>query len=90
MRYWMYPQNLKHEIGKRGDHFLLKLAHVMPNRLRMWVVVDSTNHAVFNSHARADGYVGPDALGYKEIYDGALRKEQDGKKYAWQNETHPQ
>lgn len=85
MKYWLHGHNVKYEIGKHVDRALLNLARVMPNRLRMWVVVDSTNHALFHSHAREDGYVGPDGLGYSEIYDGAMRTPQEGEKHAWQS-----
>ncbi len=74
MRYWLHISNLKYEIGKRADRALLHIAHIMPGRLRMWVVVSSANESIFNLHPREDGYAGPDGLTFSHIYDGAVRK----------------
>lgn len=78
MRYWMHWHNVRYEIGKRVDRLLLDIACNMPARLRMWVVVDSTNTAR-KLYPDVDGYTGPDGLGYAEIYDGACRKKLDVK-----------
>jgi hypothetical protein len=45
MAYWMHRHNWRYEIAKRLDKFYLAVAILMPRRLRMWVVVDSTNTA---------------------------------------------
>ena len=74
MRYWMQPIHLRYEIGKRLDDVFRRLARRLPARLRVWVVVDSANTAIFDLHPRADGYAGPDGLTFSEIYDGAQRK----------------
>ena len=71
-KYWMRWHNIRYEIGKRVDRFCLWLAYHMPGKLRMWVVVDCTNTARL-LHPDPTGYAGPDGLGYREIYDGALR-----------------
>ena len=73
MRYWLDWYNVKYEINKRLDKLCLSLAMLMPTRLRMWVVVDSTNTAR-KMFPDPTGYAGPDGLGYTEIYHGALRK----------------
>lgn len=73
MRYWLHWHNIKHEICRRFDMAILKLATKLPGQLRMWVVVDSANTAIFDLYPRADGYAGPDGLTFKEIYDGACR-----------------
>lgn len=73
MRNW-YLHTFRYEINKRLDLLYLKAARVMPGRLRMWVVVDSANTAIFEVHPRPDGYAGPDGLDYKQIYDGACRR----------------
>jgi hypothetical protein len=62
-----------YKLEKIQDKLCLWLAHRMPGKLRMWVVVDSTNTAR-NLYPDSDGYAGPDGLGYKEIYHGALRR----------------
>jgi hypothetical protein len=67
MRDWRY------KLDKRLDKFCLWLAIRMPNRLRMWVVVDSTNTAR-KMYPHPTGYAGPDGLGYSEIYDGSRRQ----------------
>lgn len=72
MRYWTHWHNIRYEAAKRVDRMALAIAVRMPGRLRMWVVVDSTNDARL-LHPHPTGYAGPDGLGYKEIYDGALR-----------------
>jgi hypothetical protein len=73
MRYWLHLHNLRYEAGKRLDSACLWLAGRMPNRLRMWTVVDATNTAR-RLYPDPTGYAGPDGLGYKEIHDGALRR----------------
>jgi hypothetical protein len=70
--YWVHWHNWKYEFSKRLDRFYLYLARHSPARFRMWVVVDCTNEARV-LHPHPSGYSGPDGLGYKEIYDGALR-----------------
>ncbi len=65
--------DMKYEIDKRMDRIALWIAHRLPARLRMWVVVSATNEAR-RLYPHENGYAGPDGLGYKEIYDGALRK----------------
>lgn len=69
MGYWI---NVRYELGKRVDRCCLWLAARMPAKLRMWVVVDSTNTAR-RLYPDPTGYAGPDGLGYPEIYDGARR-----------------
>ena len=73
MRYWMHWHNVRYEAGKRVDRLYLKLARHMPGKLRMWVVVDAANTAIFDIHPRPDGYAGPDGLTFSEICDGAIR-----------------
>lgn len=75
MTYWLRRHNVVYELGKRLDRACLWLAHRMPARLRMWVVVDSTNVAR-GLHPDPTGYAGPDGLEYRHIYDGALRSKQ--------------
>lgn len=65
--------NLRYEFDKRLDKLCLWLATLFPARLRMWVVVDSTNTAR-RLYPEPDGYAGPDGLGYRHIYDGARRE----------------
>lgn len=72
MSYWMHTHNVRYEAGKRVDRVCLWLAHRFPARLRMWVVVDSTNEAR-RLYPDPSGYAGPDGLEYKHIHDGALR-----------------
>lgn len=72
MRYWTHWHNVRYEMSKRVERVLLAIAHRMPARLRVWVVVDSTNVAR-ELHPHPTGYAGPDGLGYAEIYDGAMR-----------------
>lgn len=74
-RYWTRWHNVRHEIDRKLDGLLLTVAHRMPARLRMWVVVDSTNTAR-RLYPEPDGYAGPDGLTFKHIYDGALRTKQ--------------
>jgi hypothetical protein len=76
MRYWTHRHDVRYEIGKRGDRACIWLAHRMPARLRLWVVVDSTNVAR-NLYPHPTGYAGPDGLTYREIHDGALREKLD-------------
>jgi hypothetical protein len=71
--YWLHIHNIRYEANKRVERFCLWLAMHMPARLRMWVVVDSTNTAR-RLYPHPSGYAGPDGLGYSELYDGALRK----------------
>lgn len=71
MHYWTHWHNIRYEIDKRVDRLSLTIAHRLPGRLRMWVVVDSTN-AARRLYPHHTGYAGPDGLTYKEIYDGAL------------------
>ena len=71
MRYWTHPHNLRYEAEKRIERLLLVVAMRMPARLRMWVVVDATNTAR-KLYPHPTGYAGPEGLGYREIYDGAL------------------
>lgn len=54
------------------DELCLAVARRLPGRLRMWVVVDSTNTAI-ELYPRPDGYAGPDGVTYSMIHDGALR-----------------
>lgn len=70
--YWAHWHNWKYEVDKRIDKLCLAIAHRGPGRLRMWMVVSSTGDA--RKLYPTPGYDGPDGLGYKEIYDGALRK----------------
>jgi hypothetical protein len=42
MRYWTRLHNIRYELSKRGDKALLWVAHRLPKRLRMWVVVDAS------------------------------------------------
>lgn len=70
MRRW---RDFCYELDKQLDMVCLRIASVMPARLRMWVVVDATSEAR-RLYPAADGYAGPDGLGYKHIYDGALRE----------------
>lgn len=70
--YWTRWVHLKHEIGMRADRVCLWVAGRMPGRLRMWVVVDSTNTAR-RMYPDPSGYAGPDGLTYKHIHDGARR-----------------
>lgn len=72
LQYWSHWHNVRYEINKRIDRLYLKVARNMPGRLRMWIVVDSTNEARL-LFPETDGYAGPDGLGYEEIYHGALR-----------------
>lgn len=72
LRYWTHWHNFRYEMNKRLDRMCLALAVRMPSRLRMWVVVDSTNTAR-EMFPDPTGYAGPDGLGYKEIYHGATR-----------------
>lgn len=65
-------RNIRHDIDRKADRAYLWLAVRLPRRLRMWVVVDSTNSAR-ELHPDPTGYAGPDGLGYKHIYEGALR-----------------
>lgn len=71
--YWLHWHNLRYEADKRIDRICLAVASRLPSRLRMWVVVDSTNEAR-RLYPHATGHAGPDGLGYSEIYDGALRE----------------
>jgi hypothetical protein len=71
MRYWLHGHNVRHEIGRRADNALLKIAYRMPRRLRMWAVVVATNEAR-KLYPHPSGYAGPDGLTYAEIHDGAL------------------
>lgn len=73
MRYWMHWHNVRYEASKRVDRACPWLAARLPGKLRMWVVVDSTNTAR-NLYPDPTGYAGPDGLGYSEIHDGALRQ----------------
>lgn len=73
MTYWMHAHNVRYEAGKRVDRAYLWLAARLPARLRMWVVVDSTNEAR-RLYPDPTGYAGPDGLEYKHIHDGALRR----------------
>ncbi len=73
MRYWTHWHNIRYEIDKRVDRLSLAIAYRLPGRLRMWVVVDSTNEAR-RLYPHPTGYAGPDGLTYKEIHDGALRR----------------
>ena len=70
LSYWRHWHNIRYEVGKRVDFFCLWLARKMPAKLRMWVVVDSTNTARL-LYPTVDNYAGPDGLAYKHIYDGA-------------------
>jgi hypothetical protein len=67
----------RYELDKLRDRVSLKLAILMPNRLRMWVVVDCTNTARA-LYPHPTGYAGPDGLGYSHLYAGALRARQPG------------
>jgi hypothetical protein len=73
MTYWTHWHNVRYEAGKRVERVCLWLAHRMPGKLRMWVVVDSTNEAR-KLYPHPTGYAGPDGLEYRHIYDGALRE----------------
>lgn len=75
IRYYFHWHNIRYELNKRLDRIYLRIAIKMPSRLRMWVVVDSTNTArrMFPDEKVPD-YAGPEGLGYKEIYHGALRE----------------
>jgi len=73
MRYWLHLHNWRYEVNKRIERSCLWLAVRMPAELRKWVVVDSTNIAR-RMYPHPSGYAGPDGLGYKEIYDGAVRR----------------
>jgi hypothetical protein len=74
LTYYMHWHNIRYEINKRVERFLLTVAMRMPGKLRMWVVVDSANYSIFNLHPRPNGYAGPDGLTFEQIYDGALRE----------------
>lgn len=75
LRYWSHWHNVRYEIDKSIDRLCQNVAYNMPRRLRMWVVVDSTNEAR-RLYPEVDGYIGPDGLGFKEIYHGALRSKE--------------
>jgi hypothetical protein len=72
LRYWTHWHNLRHEFDRRLDMLCLSLAIRMPARLRLWVVVDSTNTAR-QLYPDPTGYAGPNGLEYRHIHDGALR-----------------
>lgn len=72
MKYWTRCHNVKYEFNKRVDRLWLVIAMKLPSRLRMWVVVDSTNTAR-RLYPDPTGYAGPDGLNYAKIYDGALK-----------------
>lgn len=63
----------RHDLDRWLDMRALDLARVLPKRLRMWVVVDSTNEAR-RLYPHASGYAGPDGLTYAHIHDGARRE----------------
>lgn len=73
VRYWTRWHNIRYEADKRIERLCLAVAVRLPARLRLWVVVDSTNVAR-NLYPHPSGYAGPDGLGYSEIHDGALRR----------------
>jgi|1186.fasta_scaffold240930_2 hypothetical protein len=73
LSYYMHWHNIRYEINKRVERFLLTVAMRMPGKLRMWVVVDATNTAR-RMYPHTSGYAGPDGLCFQEIYDGALRE----------------
>lgn len=66
-------RNVRHEIGWCYEEACMWIAMHSPARLRVWFVVDATNEAR-KLHPDPLGYSGPDGLGYKEIYDGAMRR----------------
>lgn len=68
----------RYSLDKRLDRLALWLAVHMPARLRIWVVVDSTN-AARRMYPDPSGYAGPDGLGYEHIHDGALRRRYDSR-----------
>jgi hypothetical protein len=63
----------RYEVDKFLDEISLAIACRLPGRVRMWVVVNSTNVAR-DLYPDPTGYAGPDGLEYKHIYDGALRR----------------